>query len=864
MPNPSTLTDTPYKSATSITQTRKKMLIDEVKADVERDIKDTLYTVDTNEFLKNIIPKTPDWRQSLQKLKNQDQYEGYRWANFPKTPPDEKSLYGPLAEALNAIVAIVPEELVQTNIVYVDRHNRTPKSLEKEMAAARPDGAGAQLDANLPVVDDDVDGQLDELSSGKLDSPAEHTEAKKKLLWWMSIHIVYEIKVDKSDTERFEAVMQLLTYMRQVLMEQLDRRFVLGFVLLFDELTLVLCDRSGVMVAEKAINIHTEAKKFIQIIMGFSCMTPVQLGWDPAMEIYHPRTKDIQPSYKIAHNFEGVKGKGRYNIHWVIDVVQDGKVEKYVTVAIISAVRSAELCGRATVVYEVVKFDEKENPKKTYALKRYWRPIRTDSNPELYPSEGQIYDILDKDKADEMKHAIVCHDIKIDHEVDSTFKLISRNKVVTIYKRPVKPLLPQKRKEIDADAELRLEVRGEVSHSDPARPVERYHTNVLMPMGEVIKMFSCRLELLKCFRDYVEEHKDCHKRLILHRDISSGNLLIFEADDGSTFGRLMDFDHAKKASGMRKIESKVAGLSPLELDKRRDNVRRLVQRKVDDNVVDIALKWLDKEVSAIAYIDEAAESTDPSKENSGKTLCPTDLGWANTDATKPHEWPDFSERTPSPGERTGTIPFMSAEVIARESLFELHGKTKLPTFTHQAIHDIESLIWVLIYLCITRKGPGLQMRRNELDNTSPDYDEELEKVVLNLFEGNASQVKETKFSLARNPDLIAFEKQVVAYFHPYFEPLKPYVCQWWAILLLGYRYRGEEFYNIHDHIIRLLDKAITKIGQDVTEDGQAQLESRKKYKEKRLAIFRDSTTPQSASILVEHTAAPGPSQIVQG
>ena len=97
-------------------------------------------------------------------------------------------------------------------------------------------------------------------------------------------------------------------------------------------------------------------------------MSPAQLGWDTAMQIYRPISKDIRASYTIANKFEGIDGTGRYNIHWVIDVEQGGKVEKYVTVAIISAIHSAEICGRATVVYEVVKFDEKENPKQVNFL----------------------------------------------------------------------------------------------------------------------------------------------------------------------------------------------------------------------------------------------------------------------------------------------------------------------------------------------------------------------------------------------------------------------------------------------------------------------------------------------------------------
>ena len=98
-------------------------------------------------------------------------------------------------------------------------------------------------------------------------------------------------------------------------------------------------------------------------------MSPEELGWDTSMKIYRPPTNireaEIKPSYEVAPEVLVLyKGNGRYKIPWVIDIEQDGKVQRYITVAIISALRSAEVCGRATLVYEVVKFDEKENPKK--------------------------------------------------------------------------------------------------------------------------------------------------------------------------------------------------------------------------------------------------------------------------------------------------------------------------------------------------------------------------------------------------------------------------------------------------------------------------------------------------------------------
>ncbi|KNZ73119.1 hypothetical protein J132_01198 [Termitomyces sp. J132] len=822
----------------------------QINTDVESDIKNTLHTVTIETFLEKIIPDIGAIDKKLQALTQDGKYNGTHWAGFPKKrPKKEKPLYKLLADISNAIVSTMTTQQVRTNIIYVDRHKTPPISLDKDMAAGRPDGAGAQPDADINALDkrmialDQTLRQTRSVSKKNKEALKKRMEEKERLLdlyqlWWMCIHIVYEIKVKQTETQHYDAVLQLATYMRQVLTEQLDRRFILGFVLLFDELTLVLYDRSGVTITDEAINIHQQPERFIRIVTGFSSMTPAQLGWDTTMQIYRPISNDIKPSYTIAHNSEGIHGTGRYNIHWVIDVEQqDDKVRKYVTVAIISAIRSAEICGRATVVYEVVKFDEKDNPQQTYALKRYWRPVWSDgSDPELYPFEGEIYDILDKGEKDKLKHAILYHDIKINGQIDSTFKLIRNGWAAERYKRPDQPR-PDKGAETDADAENRLDRRDipedapvpDAKPKDRYIPIDRHHVNILMPMGREIKAFFSLLELTQCFRDFLGEHIYGHDKLILHRDISTGNLLIFQVQDGSAVGRLMDYDHAKKAKGKKPISSEI-----VNLDRKRNGLQSILwdnlEKEADVDVLDRALKWLNRSSDAAHYIEDAVKFTGLVGNNASEDpLSVTDLGWDNI----------------------GTLPYMSAEVIAEQFLFTLDGSRTRTHFMHEAIHNVESLLWVLVRLCLTRKGPGLNMEREELDNHAPTFNSQLKDAVVCLFEGTPEVMKERKMQLVtdRNPRS-AFEEKVVAHFHPYFEPLKPYVRRWWATLILGYKYHGEEFHDIHDHIIRILDEAIKMISQTVTEDEKAKKAAMNlwnKCRNERLATFRrqGSATPPS-------------------
>jgi hypothetical protein len=59
-----------------------------------------------------------------------------------------------------------------------------------------------------------------------------------------------------------QALTQVCRYMRQVLGEQLDRRFVVGLALCFDQLTVLLSDRSGILGTSTPINIHKVCGRF--------------------------------------------------------------------------------------------------------------------------------------------------------------------------------------------------------------------------------------------------------------------------------------------------------------------------------------------------------------------------------------------------------------------------------------------------------------------------------------------------------------------------------------------------------------------------------------------------------------------------
>jgi hypothetical protein len=95
---------------------------------------------------------------------------------------------------------------------------------------------------------------------------------------------------------------------------------------------------------------------------SFSVLAAHQIGWDPGMEVYDPESDAPRPSYEIGNDAQ-IFGENKYQAHWVIDIPsKEGTRERVVTVRMLSASRSEVMIGRATLVWEVVKYEERLEP----------------------------------------------------------------------------------------------------------------------------------------------------------------------------------------------------------------------------------------------------------------------------------------------------------------------------------------------------------------------------------------------------------------------------------------------------------------------------------------------------------------------
>jgi hypothetical protein len=181
----------------------------------------------------------------------------------------------------------------------------------------------------------------------------------------------------------------------------------------------------------------------------------------------------------------------------------------------------------------------------------------------------------------------------------------------------------------------------------------------------------------------------------------------------------------------------------------------------------------------------------------------------------------------------GTLPFMSVEILNKGPVFKLPDGVTMKDWCHDAIHDIESLFWVITYICLVREGPGKNMLRKELLNGDPD-NKDLQRVIYRYFDTS----EHCEILLNKQSLFIDHEKMdndILLKFHPYFEPLKGMMIQWWRIMILAYKHRKFEYYTIHDQIIHIVDKAMKELSENQDPRSGIEEERRLKVRDRNLA-----------------------------
>ncbi|KAF8495191.1 hypothetical protein F5888DRAFT_1907941 [Russula emetica] len=280
------------------------------------------------------------------------------------------------------------------------------------------------------------------------------------------------------------------------------RVFSFGVVLHGEKGRLLRWDRSGVIYTE-AFEWAEQPDTLCEFFWRLNFLSPVDRGYDttvtPVMDD-DDEAKAALPKLRTYKGWEELKSDNLSRILVHDDCATDGQLKSYITPGAVWDTNS--LFGRCTFGY--IAYDVATS--KLVYLKDFWR---TDL-PKIQ-KEGDVYRKLHDAEVPNIPMLGPAGDVPLSPDHASTF-----------------PLAVQRTKTQDYEWSL--------------EPYVHYRL-VLETLGQPLNTFKSTRQLCEAIRDAIVAHTAAYKRArILHRDISSANILI--TDSGS--GMLIDWDLSKE------------------------------------------------------------------------------------------------------------------------------------------------------------------------------------------------------------------------------------------------------------------------------------------------------------------------------
>ncbi|EAU82093.2 other/FunK1 protein kinase [Coprinopsis cinerea okayama7 len=766
----------------------------DVRDAVESDVRHNIRVCERQAFVDRLFPMKPDVVQKIiQDLEDTGWYSPTSgWKGLPQEPGGaEGEYYHPYTQILDAIDSAAlshgERDIDHVPGKWLDRHDITPKCNVKNTSKLRPDlnnlilhpdrdapekfveclkdvhEAEIELEETCTTVEGDSKPASKRTKATVPRSESERQKSAESLtVSWLRTRGVVEIKTRYWLNDIWPTTLQLCTYLRQILREQHDRRFVFGFIFFHRSLAIWHSDRSGLLGVKQVINIDDNLELFVQVMSSFALMGAERLGFDPNMKMVVP---GCAPAFSYALPFDRIP-KHRHKLHWQITI----KGVTYQTVEILSVARSEIMCGRAPLVWRAVQLDKLESPKpELVIIKQGWRPDMGG------PSELGIYDIL-KVPCPEKSGAAQCvvgEDVAGSHTEKDLRRGLSSERFVIAAHQP--DTYPEPR-----DEKILLHM-GSVKPDDDDRYMPRIQHRLVNPVnGLPLKMFGDLLELLDVIIDVLKAYQHAYyEKGVCHRDISLGNIVI---ECEKRLGRLIDFDHAKNlpdyiSRTVSSLRNEFAEhMAELHQFRERNELPRL-----SDNLA-LLLLYLAK--INLSDDDESLEDWEDPKATARRTNLSADQVTKRLRLDKikgeikisdvipllgddPYLPPNFGNRRSVHTFCTGTVPFMAHD-IGRETV-------------RTAKHDMESMLWVLVYIGITRDGLGGKSRPEPKEARGELHDAAVRRFF--LFESNRPQAThiDTKKAFLRSQEAI-LDDHVFRYFHADLKPLKSLIVKWKDII----------------------------------------------------------------------------------
>ncbi|KAI0345493.1 hypothetical protein BDW22DRAFT_1352969 [Trametopsis cervina] len=625
--------------------------LDEGRKATINDVGPAVCQVPLQWFKDKILPPLPskfNLQDAIQSLKQNGTILNERWAAFAESPSaqsaHEDKVFAPFATIAKNVGEAAKKQLSREPAVVFECNPDIAPYSHLRRNTSKPDGYGVYRRHR----------------SFQSDSP----------ICWEFIVAPGEKKQQRRVVDLNDNITKLLWSFGHLMREDPGRRFVVGYTIEDTDMRLWFGSRSEILVSEE-FDFIEDYESLVHFFVSQMYATPQQLGFDPTMqpaadlEARRKNRYDITVHYTDPENLDGPKKSISYR------TVEGG---------LLSSIGAEAIKSRGTRVWhaqEIVKGGVK--PEKV-VIKDYW--VDSDRTREAVTRA----EILRAAKDDEQRKLLRTYlltplywgDVMLDDDLpDSTFGVIRRAAVLpsnaqvfpTVHSKPSKfadrliedlHLAPQGTGAILHEAAHTLQVP--ISHN------KHRHRIVFAEMGPTIESLTSVCDIFQAGAQAALALRALHSTGWLHRDISSGNILIV---DGIV--KLTDLEYAKNMMNSTSHSERYGTLYFMALEVRYHRYRFLP----DEGPI----------------VSEAAQG-DNSTFKIGSRRAP-----------KP--------RAPMP------------DAIDRKI-------SKAAPFKHNPLHDIESLWWLLVFLTMTRKvvveGSDSKTFGDQYAYYSPIFTEQLKRV----------------------------------------------------------------------------------------------------------------------------------------
>ncbi|KAJ2389641.1 hypothetical protein H4S02_002264 [Coemansia sp. RSA 2611] len=372
--------------------------------------------------------------------------------------------------------------------------------LVKAVADSPPPKTPRQLEtfrkADVVAIDADDWRRVDMALTQCLDSPQRDDRSDDVFTYAQSVALVEVKRYDSEETAAFD---QLALYTPGLYATQVNRRFAWGLTICGTHVRACLFIHDNILASE-VMDVATEPgrKQFVTLLVNWAMCESQRLGYDPTIQ-YNSETSQ-----------------------WEIDVWDDESRVTHTYIHERTLFDTSSQFGRRTRCFIAsAKENSGEQPAQKVLIKDAWAPTEFPDSEVVRDELSNLRTIRDKLGADDA--------------LAGTYSHLEAGGVV-------QQMQTKQKTADDTTGSIFADIDAAVLEDVPARIHRRVATT---PVGEQLKSVRSVDELIVVVGDVMMAHTAIVRQCdILHRDLSTNNIMFCRDDDGMVRGLLIDFDNA--------------------------------------------------------------------------------------------------------------------------------------------------------------------------------------------------------------------------------------------------------------------------------------------------------------------------------